>query len=125
MLLLGIYFYLKSIMYDIAFIYWVPIVAIISFNCMTTISFSNLMIIRCELLPTYVRALGVGILQILFTISSFVAIYMYPIMIETIESYWTFWIFGITNIVMVIIIVAFIPETRGKSLEQIGKFQFK
>ena len=125
MAIVGIFFYLKIYNYDVSSIYFLPVVSIILFNCFTSITFTNMMIIRIELLSTNVRAVGTAFLQTIFYISTFITVYCYPYMIEYIGPYLTFWFYSLCSFLIAFVVIFFVSETRGRSLEDISKSNFK
>ena len=125
MALLGIFFYLKVYNFNALSIYLIPIISIILYNGFIGITFANILILRTELLPSNVRAAGTAFLQTVLTIGSFVTIYCHPYMVESINAYYTFWFYSICSFLIAIIVKVFISETRGKSLEEISKSNFK
>lgn len=52
---------------------------------------------------------------------NFIVALTFPTLLETIGEAYTFWIFGIIGIFSLYFTYYFIPETKGRSLEQIEK----
>ena len=125
MAILGIFFFLKSSNYNVSSIYFLPVISIIFFHCFTSITFTNIMIIRTELLSTNVRAAGTAFLEAVFFISVFITLYFYPYMIEYIGPYLTFWFYSLCSFLIAVIVIFFVSETRGRSLEEISRSNFK
>jgi len=82
-------------------------------------------LLSSEIIPMRVRGVGMGIAT--FTNFSFAAI-----ITGTFESYqnavqpWgTFWSFGVICALAVIFVAVFIPETKGKSLEEIERYFYQ
>ena len=122
---LGIFFKLQSDSYDVSSLSWLPIVSIISYHCFITISYTNIMVLRTELLPTSVRSLGIGMLSVIVIIAAFITLLIFPFMEENLGSHWTFWIFSLATFIMVLIVQFFVPETKGKTLEELGHIKRK
>lgn len=73
-----------------------------------------------EILPTNIRSLGVTIFTFFNYIFDIILTQIFPI-IETKTSYLPFLIFFITS-TFLLIFIPFIPETKGKTLEDIEKY---
>lgn len=118
---LGIYFYLLTVLDNDAYLQLLVLISLFGFTLSAPISYSNLMVISAELLPTSVRILGMGIFTFLYELGSFTFIYLYPFMQLYLGSYWTFWTLSVILAIIVVCVVVFIPETRGMSLEEIAE----
>ena len=125
MAILGIFFFLKKSNYDTSSIYFIPLISLILYHCFTSITFTNIMILRTELLSTNVRAAGTAFLQTVFFISMFATVYCYPYMIEYIGPYLTFWFYSLCSFLIAAVVLIFVSETRGRSLEEISRSNFK
>ncbi|MCL4143431.1 UNVERIFIED_CONTAM: hypothetical protein GTU68_055171 [Idotea baltica] len=120
MVALGVFFFVRAYEGDTSSITWLPLTSVIVYVIFTMMSHPVLMLLRSELLPTSVRSVGVGLLYMCFFSGSFFVSFSYPYMIDSLGSHWTFCIYGATSFMMVFIIAVLIPETQGKSLEDIG-----
>ncbi|MCL4150784.1 UNVERIFIED_CONTAM: hypothetical protein GTU68_040358 [Idotea baltica] len=120
MVALGLFFFVQAYTGDTSYIAWLPLTSVIFYVLFTMMSHPVLMLLRSELLPTSVRAVGVGLLYLSFFCGSFGVSLSYPYMVDSVGSHWTFWLYGATSFMMVFITAVSIPETQGKSLEDIG-----
>lgn len=97
----------------------VPIIAISIFVFFSNIGFPVLNLVDIELLPVTARATGIAILYGSYYFGGFIATLTYPTMVDSIGLSATFWIYCAFNIIVVIIDYADLPETRGKTSEEI------
>lgn len=72
-----------------------------------------------ELFPQRVRGVTAGITVCLAYLMSFIAIKSYPSMLETMGNSTIFLIYGIFSLVGTVFVHFILPETKGKSLEEI------
>ncbi|MCJ1384734.1 hypothetical protein MMC17_007852 [Xylographa soralifera] len=78
----------------------------------------NSWVYGAEIFPTYVRAKGLCISASAGSIGSIIVAQFWPIAMQTIQSR-TYFIFMATNIAAIVLILAFFPETKGKTLEEL------
>lgn len=72
-----------------------------------------------EVFPLQVKGLASGVTTSLGYIFSFIAIKMFPTVNMALGSAGTFYFFGTMSLLATIFVYAFLPETRGKSLEEV------
>ena len=118
--IIGVYFYLDSFSIDMSSVQWIitPLLGITSFvngQMQPVIS-----MLRSELLPNSVRALAVGVCVIILCVGGFVSIMTFPMISSIFGIYTSFWFYGFCGIIAMVIVVIFVPETKGKSLEEIN-----
>ncbi|MCJ1479541.1 hypothetical protein MMC13_008227 [Lambiella insularis] len=77
----------------------------------------NSWVYGAEIFPTYLRAKGLCISASAGSIGSIIVAQFWPIAMQNIQSK-TYFIFMATNISAIVLIVAFFPETKGKTLEE-------
>ena len=116
---MGFFFFAVSIDYDVSSMDWMPLLSLGLFIFFTCIAEPALILLRGEILPTSVRSMGVAIIYIFFFSGAFLVSYLFPIMVNSIGSHGTFWTYALDGILMTIVGAMFLPETRGKSLEDI------
>ena len=118
---LAIFLYLETIGLTIPNTSWVPLTLLISFTISSCMALPVLMLYRSELLPNSVRALGSSLVYVLFFGGNFITSFSYPPMVNTIGLHGTFGFYSICTILIVIFGYIFLPETKGRSLEDIEK----
>ena len=76
-------------------------------------------LVMAEILPTSVRGFGSGIAVAFMLAGMFIFSQTFIPLTAAVTTYGTFSIFAILNTLITIFIAVFIPETRGKTLEEI------
>lgn len=79
-----------------------------------------------EIFPQNLRGIGVGISTFFLWFTNFVITFVFPILLASIGLAYTFLIFTIFNVLSIVFCYKYVPETRGKTLEEIEldmKFQ--
>lgn len=82
-------------------------------------------VIISEIFPTRVRGLAVGIGSFVLMFTGFLVTLTNPILIESIGSSVTFFIYAGLTVPAIWFIWKFVPETKGRTLEQIEKLWLK
>jgi sugar porter (SP) family MFS transporter len=72
-----------------------------------------------EVFPLRVRGVGMSVTSTALWAATFMVTLVFPIMDHHIGLAGSSWIFAGINIVLFILVLAFVPETKGRSLEQI------
>ena len=76
-------------------------------------------IVVSEILPNRVRGLAISIIQGLTSLASLVVVLLFPWELKVLGSAGTFLVYGLITAFTVCLVYFFIPETKGKSLEEI------
>lgn len=76
-------------------------------------------VVLSEIFPTRVRALAMAISTFALWVACFVLTYTFPILNNTLGAYGTFWLYGLVCVLGYLFLRFFLPETKGKSLEEI------
>ena len=79
-------------------------------------------VIISEIYPTKVRGRGMSIATTALWLVGYVGNQMFPIMQKHLGSDGTFWIFSAGALLTVILVSWLVPETKGRSLEEITRF---
>ncbi len=79
-------------------------------------------VIISEIYPTKVRGRGMSIAVTALWLVGYLGNQMFPIMQKHLGSDGTFWLFSAGALLTVILVGWLVPETKGKSLEEITKF---
>ena len=72
-----------------------------------------------EIFPQEIRGLAMGISTFALWLANFAVGYIFPVLIAAIGMSHTFMVFMICNAIGLVFAIKYIPETRGKSLEQL------
>lgn len=75
-----------------------------------------------EVFPSKIRGMATGLLTCLAYSFNFVIVKMYPAMIRELGNYKLFFFYGMMGLLGTIFIVVFLPETKGKSLQEIEEY---
>ena len=78
-------------------------------------------VVISEIFPTRIRGRAMSIATMSLWLSNVIVGQTFPMLLETIGPAWTFWIFGVLCVPAILLVWKVIPETRGKSLEEIER----
>lgn len=78
-------------------------------------------VLIAEIFPNRVRAVAVATCTFALWVGSFTLTYTFPLLNSALGSYGTFWIYSAVCVAGFIFFAAKLPETKGKSLEQLEK----
>jgi SP family facilitated glucose transporter-like MFS transporter 8 len=117
---MGTYQYLKMIEYDLTQFSWIPVV---SFSFIIFIASWGILtlpfVVLAEIMPEKIRASAVSIAMAIVWILGFVSIkYIYQLF-ESFGMHGASFIFAGVCFIGMLFIIFFVPETKGKSLEEI------
>ena len=78
-------------------------------------------VVLSEIFPTRIRGAAVALSTFFLWVASFLLTYTFPILNETLQASGTFWLYGAICLAGFLFIRCKLPETKGKSLEEIEK----
>ena len=115
---LGASFYFKNTLgLDLK---WVSVVSIVTFIACFAFSLGPIAwILISEIMPLKIRGTAMSIATMSNFAFNFIVALIFPTLLETIGEAYTFWIFGFVGIFSLFYTYYYIPETKGRSLEQI------
>lgn len=76
-------------------------------------------VVTAEIFPNRVRAVALSFSTGISWIATTLVVQLFPLMLNKLGGQWVFGIFGVFSLLGFFFIKKFIPETKGKSLEQI------
>ena len=76
-------------------------------------------VVLSEIFPQQVRATAMAISTLFLWIASFVLTYTFPLLNEALQASGTFLVYGIICLAGFLFIIRSLPETKGKTLEEI------
>ncbi len=78
-------------------------------------------VVLSEIFPNRIRGLAMGIATLCLWAACFTLTMTFPLLLKALEGAFTFWIYAAVCVIGFIYILKFVPETKGKTLEQIEK----
>lgn len=78
-------------------------------------------VILSEIFPVRVRGMAMALSTFFLWVASFFLTYTFPILNETVGAAGTFWLYGVICLAGFLFIRARLPETKGKTLEELEK----
>ena len=78
-------------------------------------------VVISEIFPTRIRGMAMAVATFSLWTACFVLTYTFPLLNKGLGSYGTFWLYGIICVLGFIFVKKMLPETKGKSLEEIEK----
>ncbi|XP_064097023.1 facilitated trehalose transporter Tret1-like isoform X1 [Macrobrachium nipponense] len=120
---IGAFFYLQSQGWDISHLTWLPLTALVVHMvgyaggvgpCTWTAS--------VEVLPGPVRSIGTGIFSTSYATAAFIISKSYPDIRNMIGLHGVFWMFSGGCVGYILLAIFFLPETKGKSLQDIEDY---
>lgn len=120
LLVLAIFFNLKLTGYDVTDVSWIPIVSVMVYACTFKIGLGIVPIVMtAEIFSTNMKALGMTISDAMYVIGSIISIQLYQWLSNFYGIYLPFYIFAASAFLIGIFSYIYIPETKGKTLEEI------
>lgn len=121
---LGVFFYLKQHNSPaMPYLQWLPIVCVISNVVMYSLGIGSIpMAVMGEYFPAELRALAVSFIMVIFGLIMFLTTFTYPYMDAYLGVHWCVWSFSSVCFVGAVFIYFMIPETKGKSLNEIQEY---
>nr|XP_022912004.1 facilitated trehalose transporter Tret1-like [Onthophagus taurus] len=117
---LGLYFHLKNNDVDVENIYWLPVVCLIVYMIVFNFGFGPLpWTIMSELFPDNMKAVATSLTSFLCWILSFIITKYFESVSGYIGIGGSFWIFSGFNLLAAFFIYFFVPETKGKTFQEI------
>jgi SP family arabinose:H+ symporter-like MFS transporter len=71
-----------------------------------------------EIFPTRIRGLAISVATCMLWVACFALAYGFPVLIEKFDAPQTFYLFSGICLLYFFILLRFVPETKGKTLEQ-------
>lgn len=79
-------------------------------------------VVLSEIFPVKVRGLAMALSTFFLWVASFLLTYTFPILNEAIGAYGIFWLYGVICFLGFLFIRTNLPETKGKTLEELEKY---
>ncbi|CAB3239916.1 unnamed protein product [Arctia plantaginis] len=119
--ILGSYFYVKyNTEIDVASLGWLPLTCIMIYLLGFSLAFGPIpWLMMGEILPAKIRGGAASLVTAFNWLCTFTVTKTFHNILEGIGPAGTFWLFGSICFIGLFFVAIFVPETRGKSLEQI------
>jgi len=96
------------------------LICILAYVAIFAVSYGTVAyVIISEIFPIHVRGIAVSIATFALWGGNFFVSRFFPVLVENISAANTFFIFSATSIAALIFVVTMVPETKGKTLEEI------
>ncbi len=88
-------------------------------------------VILSEIFPTRIRGRAMGVATVFLWLSNYIVTQTFtmmdenPWLIEKFHRGFPFWIYGVFCVCLLVFVWRFVPETKGKTLEEIEKYWYK
>jgi len=99
---------------------WLVLIGIIGFVASFAISVGPVMwVLFSELFPNTIRGIAISFIGFINSAISFSVQLVFPWELENLGNAGTFFIYGIFGLLGLLFVLVFLPETKGKSLEEL------
>lgn len=121
LLVTAIFLYLKNFTdIDLGQFSYVPLAALISYIIMYSVGIQNIpVLVLSEIFPTNVKAFALGLIDIYFALSVIVVSKFFHWSSKNCGMHIPFFTFAACSFIGLIFVVFVVPETKGKTLEDI------
>lgn len=117
---LGVYFYLKEDGQDVNGIYWMPILCLTVFIAIHNLAYAGLpWVITAEIFPESVRYVGTTSITCFNWFLSFLMTLLFAPLSDAVGMSGSFFLFSACNVVAIVCVTLYVPETKGKSFQEI------
>jgi len=106
---------------------WVLIAVFVYIACFASSLGPVFWVIASEIFPTKIRGRAMAIATVTIWVSCYLVSQTFPMidknrwLVEKFNHGFSFWLYGVFCVVTVLFVAAFLPETKGKTLEEIEK----
>lgn len=122
LVILGTYFYLQEVDYDVSSFGWLPLASFVIYVLGFSLGFGPIpWLMLGEILPAKIRGSAASIATAFNWACTFLVTKTFPDIVSAIGPGCTFWIFAGFCVFSMIFIVLCVPETQGKSLQDIER----
>ncbi|KAK9700641.1 Sugar transporter [Popillia japonica] len=120
--ILGAYFYLLHIEYDTEGMGWIPLMSFVVYVLGFSLGFGPVpWLMVGEILPSKIRGSAASLATAVNWSCTFLVTKTFADIISLIGLYGTFWFFGTVCFTSIVFVIFCVPETQGKSLEDIER----
>ncbi|KAK9873133.1 hypothetical protein WA026_021368 [Henosepilachna vigintioctopunctata] len=117
---LALYFHFQFLKYEVSSVSWIPIVSIMVYALVFKSGLGMVpIVLTAEIFPAKVKAMGMTVADATYVIFGVVSISLFQYMHKWYGMYAPFYLFSSLCFATAIFSLCYIPETKGKTLEQI------
>ncbi|KAK9507821.1 hypothetical protein O3M35_007595 [Rhynocoris fuscipes] len=121
--ILGVFFYLKNSGTDMTQYGWLPLASFVIYVIGFSVGAGPIpWLMMGEILPAKVRGTAASVVTGFNWACTFIVTKTFIDLTKLLGSHGAFWMFGVICIFGLIFVIIFVPETRGKSLEEIERY---
>jgi len=115
---------LSPIMGDL---YWLPVACVVLYSVADPLGLGSIpFLYSAEFFPTEMRSILSGVTAGLSNLEMFLVVKTFPTMSDVMGSHGAYWVYAGVCFATIVFVLLFIPETKGKSLQEIeATFAFK
>lgn len=118
---LGTFFYVRTLM-DVTAFGWVPLVSFVVYVIGFSLGFGPIpWLMMGEILPGRIRSTAASVVTAFNWSCTFLVTKTFNDILESIGAHGTFWMFGVICVFAMVFTYIWVPETKGKTLEEIEK----
>ncbi|XP_001950031.1 facilitated trehalose transporter Tret1 [Acyrthosiphon pisum] len=118
--LIGGFFYAKESHYDISSIGFIPLMSLCIFIILFSIGFGPIpWMLMGEIFPAQIKGIASSVVCMSNWLFVFLVTKFFTLMVSAIYLYNTFWLFTLFGVLGTFFVVFFVPETKGKTMEEI------
>lgn len=100
---------------------WLLFITITAYLCNCSVFTTNVLTLRGELIPESGRGLTSGTVSMAYALSIIITIKTFQTVRDYFGLHYAFWVLTCWSVVFVLFVVIFLPETKGKTLDEIQK----
>lgn len=97
------------------------IIVVMAIACYAMTLATAMWVIISEIFPNRVRGVAMSVCTFSMWAACFVLTYSFPMLNSTLGAAGTFWLYGVICLAGGVFVVFYLPETKGKSLEELEK----
>ncbi|XP_021699972.1 facilitated trehalose transporter Tret1 [Aedes aegypti] len=119
----SLYFTLNAMGYVLDAFSWIPFVAVLGFIVSFAIGLATVpFAILGEVFPKNIKANANAVFSVITSLIVFTVLKMFQVISDGVGTYVAFWIFAASTAGNTVMIYLFVPETKGKSFDEIQEF---
>ncbi|KAB0795225.1 hypothetical protein PPYR_12064 [Photinus pyralis] len=120
LLVLGVYFAIKNAGGNTRDYTWIPVASLMVYAIVHKIGLGSIpIVVTAELFPTNIKAVGCTVADSIYVIASASSIFVFHYMLRQFGMHAPIFLFAACSILVGLFVIFFLPETKGKTLEQI------